>query len=148
MHWKVFSLALLALSVSSCQRAATETNPTLTELLAAPTALDFDGVAFEPQVFASRDFMPAAPPDGRPLAVVVRVGQGFPSVAIDRVSVVHSGQVWTSATTRVQGTNDWVARDGPKWGPGVTVDVIIQTRHSILGVKLLRRPAVVIGRTD
>jgi hypothetical protein len=141
-------IAVLSCSVLSCQRAATEPDATLTELLAAPTELDFDGVAFQAQVFASRDFAPVAPADGRPLAVVVRVGASFPSVTIERVWVIYSGQVWSSTATRVEGTSDWVAHDGPKWGPGVTVDVVMQTSHPTFGPRLLRRPAVVIGRTD
>src|SRR5687767_9406473 len=126
----------------------TQPDALVAELLAAPTEIAFNGATFEAEVSAWRDFQPSAPADGRPLAVVVRVSQTFSSVGIDRIWVVYGGEVWSSSAARVDGTNDWVARDGPKWGPGVTADVVLRTQHPTFGANLLRRPAVLIGRTD
>jgi hypothetical protein len=147
MKRKFFVLAVLGFSVSGCA-GSTEPDPTLTQLLAAPTELAFDGMAFQAEVSAWRDFAPITPPDGQPLAVVVRIGPGFSSVSIERVWVINGGQLWGSTATRVDGTSDWVVRDGPKWGPGVTVEVVMETRHPSFGANLLRRPAVHIGRTS
>jgi hypothetical protein len=43
---------------------------------------------------------------------------------------------------------DVVARDGPKWGPGIDVDVIVGVRDGAGAVSLLRAPAQRNKRTD
>ena len=150
MRQQSFVSILLCCFVIGCQGPPTGPDPRLSELLAAPTELTFGDVAFQAEVFAWRDFQPgpATPADGKPLAIVVRIGQAFQTSAIERVWVIHDGAVWTAPAEQVPGTTDWVARNGPKWGPGVTVDVVMLVRHPQFGASMLRRSGVLIGRTD
>jgi len=41
-----------------------------------------------------------------------------------------------------------VARNGPKWGPGVEVDVVVRLRDAAGHGVLLQAPGQLIGRTD
>lgn len=88
-----------------------------------------------------RDFMPISPPDGRPLAASIRVvavdGAGFPSdITVDRVWV-HGPGVWETAPAEVRRAPDAgtppsqievFANEGPKWDPGIEVDVVVRMR--------------------
>jgi hypothetical protein len=102
--------------------------------------------------------MPPIQPGGGPLLAVLRIetGDGSPvpaAIRSDRAWVIHNGEVWTSEveqTPRDQTAPDYIvtARNGPKWGPGVTVDVVARVINSRGGVSLLRAPAQTIGRSD
>ncbi|MGH2492566.1 MAG: hypothetical protein ACRDF9_13795, partial [Candidatus Limnocylindria bacterium] len=86
-----------------------------------------------------RDFMPISPPGGRPLAASIRVvavdGGTFPrDITVDRVGV-HGPSVWEIVSPEVRrspeaGTPpsqiEVFANEGPKWEPGIEVDVVIR----------------------
>jgi hypothetical protein len=88
-----------------------------------------------------RDFMPVAPPGGRPLAaaihVVVEDGAAFPTtITVDHIWV-YGPTAWEPATFEVRrapegGTRvneiEIFANDGPKWDPGTEADIVVQLR--------------------
>jgi hypothetical protein len=152
--------ARLAVSVSllgaaACGADLLEPLP-VAELQAAPTQLTVgtETIVLRPDLW--RDFMPIAPPDGQPLVAVIRLRTGAGSAyggsaEIDRVWVVNGSAVWTAQDIESrQGPADEyevVARNGPKWGPGIDVDVVVRIRAA--GVQsLLRMANVPIQRTD
>ena len=152
--------ARLAVSVSlmgaaACGADLLEPLP-VAELQSAPTELTVgtETVVLDPYLW--RDFMPVAPVDGQPLVAVIRLrtaaGSAYGGDAeIDRVWVVNGSAVWTAQDIEVRhgaaGEYEVVARDGPKWGPGINVDVV--ARMQVGGVRyLLRKAAVPIQRTD
>ena len=103
-----------------------------------------------------RDFMPIAPPDGRPLAATlgVRSVNGMPlppGLAMTSATVYYKGETW-QAVPEVIPTDDptrLLARidGGPKWGPGVAVDVVVALQLG--GERMLLGAAdQPIGRTD
>ena len=107
-----------------------------------------------------RDFMPISPPEGRPLTGVVwvwaadRAAAGpFPDA--DRCWVVHGDSAW--ATVPIQESPPaesdsvlarYALREGPFWGPGVPVDVILRLGNEGGAPILLRAAGVEITRTD
>jgi hypothetical protein len=106
-----------------------------------------------------RDFQPSSPPNGKPLIALVRVRATggapiLPSVRVVGLWVVNGTDVWTATPREEQqrdpgaSTFEVVAREGPKWGPGITVDVIAGLRDGAGAVSLLRAPAQRIKRTD
>jgi hypothetical protein len=132
---------------------------TIAELLAAPLDLKFEGITFEVEVELWRDFMPPSEPDGRPMAAfatVTAVGAlDWPAeITTLYVYVVKESEVWASKMERdasgVRPPNQrlYVARDGPKWGPGIAVDVVIGIRTTNGVVHLVRIPEVLIRRSD
>ena len=137
---------MLVCAVSACQASPSE--PDYTALRAVPTSVILAGQSFELPVSLWRDFAPSSPPDGRPLAAVVRLPDRLAAVRVERVWVLLGGQVWSAGAEQVPGTQDWVARDGPKWGPGVRVDVVARLREAGGEGVLVRAAGRMIQRTD
>lgn len=137
---------LLLCVAFACQTAPTD--PVLNELRATPTSAIISGQPFELQVDLWRDFMPVAPPDGQPLAVVVRLPDQLATVSVEHIWVILGDQLWSADAEQVPGTQDWVARGGPKWGPGAVVDVVAQLREAGGREILVRAADRLIQRTD
>ena len=125
----------------------------------APASVAIDGQELMLTAFLWRDFMPSSPPDRKPLVAIFRpvaAGDGTvpTSVRIDTAWVVLGNDVWTVPITEErlpsaqQAYYEAVARNGPKWGPGVTVDVIVRIRAAGGTGQLLRAPNQPIHRTD
>ena len=124
----------------------------------APTSVTLEGATLVLQATLWRDYQQISPPDGKPLAAVLRVktadGSVFPpKVAADMVWVFNGEAGW-SPTFEVVATgpaSSWLElamRDGPKWGPGITVDVIVRLRDAAGAPHLLQARAQPIVRTD
>ena len=154
-HIPNFALALLLLA--GCDQPTTISTQA-SFLRDAPTQVRVDGYNLVMDVYLGRDFMPVSPPDGKPLVAVLRIktadGRPFPAgVNAEHVSVVYGDQVWTAPTrqehpSQQQGTLEVVARDGPKWEPGATVDVVVYLRDASGRGYRLRAPDQVIQRSD
>jgi opacity protein-like surface antigen len=143
------------LSAAACATEVLEPLP-VAELQAAPTSLTVGTGTIVLDPYLWRDFMPIAPADGQPLVAVIRLKTGSGSAyggnaEIDRVWVVNGSGVWTAQEieSRQAATAEYevAARNGPKWGPGINVDVVV--RIQVGGVRsLLRMSNVPIHRTD
>lgn len=151
-------LATAVLLLAGCDPPTTTISPEPQPLLEAPTQVRVDGYDLTLETSLSRDFKPLSPPDGRPLIAVLWIktadGRPFPAgVTADRVSVVYGDEVWTAPARQEHeswraGVLEAIARDGPKWGPDVTVDVVVRLRGPGGTEFLLRAPDQRIGRTD
>jgi hypothetical protein len=133
-------------AVSGCRTGPSE--PEHPELRGAPTSVILAGQPFELPVSLYRDFAPSSPPDGRELAAVVRLPDHLAAVSVERVWVLLGEQVWSAGVDHVPGSQDWVARGGPKWGPGVAVDVVARLREAGGEGVLVRAAGRIIQRTD
>ena len=131
------------------------------DLRNAATKIVLDGRPLSLSAYPWRDFMPSTlpAPDGSPMMVVLKVATAdkkpFPSgVRMDRAWVLSGEQVWETSEFRHAknpGKDSWIncsdspvceatAREGPKWGPGVFVDVVVRLtdkegRHHLLQVR-------------
>jgi hypothetical protein len=150
------SVALGCLAfITACGSAPTSPSdlPTST-LSSAPTRVVADGQGLTLTAFLSRDFMPISPPDGKPLGGVLRIKTDDrspvpASVSVDTSWVIHDTDVWSTTVEqrpRVETAPDYevIARNGPKWGPNVTVDVVVRLRDSNGHMFLLRAPGQTI----
>ena len=80
--------------------------------------------------------MPISPPDGQPLVAVIKVkapGETAISSQIDatRLWVVKGKEIWETEFANEEGsaigdTLEKIGRDGPKWEPGISVDVVVR----------------------
>ncbi len=125
----------------------------------APERVEIDGREYTISASAWRDFQPVAPPDGQPLVVIVKVSaadkEALPAdLSIDRVWVVNGKARWgakaEAASLRgvTSPTNiETAVRGGPKWGPGIKVDVVAQLSQG-KRTFLVRAAGVDIKRTD
>jgi len=125
----------------------------------APEQVRIEGREYTLAASAWRDFQPVAPPDGQPLIVAVKVSPSdmmpLPTnLAIDRVWVLNGKKQW-SAVPEEPGDGgespaarlESAVRGGPKWGPGIQVDVVVRLRQG-RQTWLLRAAGVEIKRTD
>jgi hypothetical protein len=122
------------------------------EVQSAPEAAVIDGRTFRLAADLWRDFMPIAPPDGQPLVAIARItaddGRPLPGdVTIDRLWVVNGKEQWAPGLADRAENLAVHAADGPKWGPGISVDVVVRLARGD-ATWLVRAPDVPIKRTD
>ena len=161
MRMRVALAICAALAVGACGRGS-PASPGPDDpgaLKAAPTSVALASRTLTLSTYLWRDFQPISPADGKALSGVLRVGtsdgSGVPSrVTADRAWVIFGEQVW-QATPSETGSRDGtspiyelVVRDGPKWGPGVSVDVVVRLQDGSGRSVLLRAASQLIQRTD
>lgn len=128
------------------------------QLLAAPETTMVNGRAVYLTTYLWRDFMPISPPEGKPLLGVVFItamdGLVFGNaISSDAVWVVYNQKVWKSWLTNASngGRTNQLAKsfsDGPKWGPLVSVEVVVRLKDDQNNIYFLRASKQWIGRTD
>jgi hypothetical protein len=156
-------LAVTALGLVGCsENPATTPSPPdvdLEQLIAARESKAIDGKTYALDAYLWRDFQPIAPPDGKPLIAVIRVieqdsDQFSPEVDAVHLWVVNNTEVWSTPFTdedhppRAPNELEKVARDGPKWGPGIDVDIVVGLRGPGDEFHLLAKRDQRILRTD
>jgi len=130
-----------------------------TDRALAPRLISLDGATLRLEASLWRDFQPISPPDGKPLIAGLRIttvdGAPIPStLRADSVWIYNEAAVWAASVREEQPRSagapffEVVARNGPKWGPGIEVDVVVQVRDAAGRAFLLQAPRVFIGRTD
>ena len=101
-----------------------------------PDTLILDEYVVVIDVSLNRDFMPVAPPDGRPLSAGVTLREVYQqaldySIDDPTAFVVNGGAMWAVSLDPLshiyhpnneQPYSGWA---GPKWGPGISVDVVM-----------------------
>ena len=105
--------------------------------------------------------MPVSPPDGKPLIALVRIIAidllPFPSTLdANRLWVINGQEVWQTEFSYEERPTDpnrkhqleKIARNGPKWGPGIYVDVVVRIIDYKNKTYLLKASNQYIGRTD
>lgn len=162
------AIASVGLSAPSCQNAETaplslatvaQDSVLLARLNRAPLSLSASGQTLVLNPFVWRDFMPISPPDGKPMIAVLRFAPADSNplratITVDSAWVINRSQIWAQRVTEVlppqlrPGGHEVAIREGPKWGPGVSVDVVAQIRINGGNPLLLRAPNVIIQRTD
>jgi hypothetical protein len=114
----------------------TPSTVSLQNLQTAPEKVLINGNEYTLETYLWRDFMPISPPDGKPLIAIVKVKsprETAISSKIDatRLWVVKGKEIWETEFTSEErstagDTLEKVSRNGPKWGPRITVDVIVK----------------------
>lgn len=143
-------LALPVLAACGSSSPASPSPVPISRLSSAPTQVAAAGATLTMTVSLWRDFMPISPTDGKPLVAVARIGatdgSRVPdSVRVDTLYVLHDGKVWEAAVeeqprNQTAPAYEVIARNGPKWGPGITVDVVVRLVDARGEASLLRAP--------
>ena len=113
--------------------------------------MQIEGREFSLSVSAWRDFQPVAPPNGQPLIVMIKVSAADASslptdLLLDQVWVLNGKEQW-SVKPESSSPSEAAIRGGPKWGPGIKVDVVARLRQG-KQTFLVRAAGVDIKRTD
>ncbi|GEM_PF-902250 len=130
----------LCLIISACNKekygGEVTNDPVFAQVLkSAPEHLTADNLNFELRTSLWRDFMPVAEENGSPLMAVNELIE-MDSLAISEVVklkkqyVIHEHKIWTTTYSYMKQVDDHVlnggAKGGPKWGPGIAVDVVCE----------------------
>lgn len=134
--------------------------PSLETLLTAPLAVEIDGKELFLTTAMWRDFMPIAPPDGHRLIAIFYVvtsdSSDIPTgLAATTGFVIDGDDVWATRFTGEEPAPSEnqpfqlveFARDGPKFGPDVTVDAVVRLADGTGQQFLLRAENQYIGAT-
>jgi hypothetical protein len=138
----------------------TPSSATANQLRTAPEAVTLPGgqvLRLSPYLW--RDFQPVSPVDGKPLVAVFRVSTEDMTplpmgTRVDAAWVVFGDEVWNAQPVeehpRESGSPslEVIGRNGPKWGPNVSVDVIVQVRDDRNAAYRLQARRQPIARTD
>jgi hypothetical protein len=122
------------------------------QLLAAPSTLELTGYPLQVETFLSRDFMPVAPPNGRPLTASFRIDLPLSSLPIEEafIWVLNGDSTWSkkATITSFSGYTDISISGGPKWGPGIAVDTVLGIRDYAGELHLVLRRGVEIRSSE
>jgi len=105
------------------------------DIYTAQEEIHIGNITYSLSTYMWRDFMPISPPDGKPLIAIIRVYacnvENFPlTTSIERLWIIAGTNILSTTATeevRVDGAiYEMVFRDGPKWGPGIKIDVVVK----------------------
>jgi hypothetical protein len=149
-------LGLAVVIVAGCGTACRCRRPAAASPASAPERVAIDGHEYTLTASAWRDFQPIAPPDGQPLVVVLKMSAAdktpVPALLVDNVWVLKGREQWSTKPERAipeQAVShlETSVRGGPKWGPGIKVDVVVRLKRGEQ-TWLVRAAGVDIKRTD
>ena len=131
------------------------------ELLSAPEEVENGENRYVLETYLWRDFMPISPPDGKPLIAKITVVATEsqtppPTLDADRLWVIDGEKVWETEFSGERippesgpgGRLTKIARNGPKWGPGIEVDIVVRLVDETGNTRLLRASGQKIHRTS
>ena len=153
----IISLAILILS--GCETPTSPLTGIPSDLSIATKVVAISGQNYTLSTTLWRDFQPISPPDGKPLIVVVNIIESnaeifSTGVRADSLWIISGNQVWSGifSTEDRPGPpahiHEKIARDGPKWGPGIQVDVVVRLLDKEERFYLLKAENQLIQRTD
>lgn len=126
-------------------------------LKTAPERVKIEGRFYRLTTYLWRDFMPRSAPDGKPLMAVIKVipfdSLKFPeTLDADRLWVINVQNVWETDLIGKELPHSRAylekrAKNGPKWNPGITVDVIVRLATTSQNTYLLKASNQIIHQT-
>ena len=134
-------------------------------LTSAPQQASMDGKEYRLETSIWRDFMLICEGSGRPMIAILKIktvdSSPFPpDIKADLAWIIYGknedAQIWETHVIEEQPRESDVARNyirvtarnGPKWGPHVNVDVVVQLKNLKRQVALLQATDQKIHRTD
>lgn len=152
---------LFALSFVHCsEHVSAPPDIPIDKLSSAADSLTIDDQTIVLSTYLWRDFQPISPPDGKPLSALIYIDNtdttSLPSaIGADAVYIVNRNYVWKSffsnevipPADRDKYRLIKIARNGPRWGPNIKVDVVVRVTHGERSY-LLKAEGQYIWRTD
>ncbi len=114
-------------------------------------------ITYSLETYMWRDFMPISPPDGKPLIVVIKIHASgvleFPStISLERLWLIYGTEIISALPTneyKLYGsTYEMIFREGPKWGPGIFINVVVKLKGINFRIYYLKAIDQPIHRTD
>lgn len=134
---------------------------TIKDLISAPDTIQIENVGVVLETYLWRDFMPVSPPDGKPLRAVVTLlpvhSEHLPAdIDAKKIWIIQGEEVWANLLSTVSPAEpdhpvirlEKTAANGPKWGPGIEVIVVVEIHDKEGKTYLLKAEHQPIHRTD
>jgi hypothetical protein len=134
---------------------------TIKDLNAAPDTIQVEKIRIALETYLWRDFMPVSPPDGKPLRAVISLvpvnNNNLPgTIDAQKIWIIYAENLWSDSLSAVGPAEpaqpltklEKTAANGPKWGPGVEVTVVVEILDKKGKTYLLRADHQIIHRTD
>jgi hypothetical protein len=134
----IFSLSFLALFPQCSDPTSSSSDIPIETLLAAPDTIKLENQRLFLTTTLWRDFQPGIPAGGTPLFAAITIeavdhSMISDSILAEEIYVVKGREIWQNLLKnelypeyqdpfRIES----IARDGPQWGPNITVDVIVK----------------------
>lgn len=143
---KIFSLFVISFFLVACNAD---------ELRTSPTAVTINGSMLTLDAYVWRDFMPPTDSNGDPMRSTVTLNLiSGPEILNDihlvRQYVINGDEVWAADlydlsinSSSYSGTSS----NGPKWGPDIEVDVVLEFTHESKTYKVLAED-IIIDKTE
>ena len=160
---RLMTASLLLALAWGCSRTSSPTEPGVPlipappEVRVAPETVVVDGATLQLTTSLWRDFMPISPPDGQPLAAILRVtelkGGKLPGgLEAQAAWVIVGNMAWyfvpASSGNETETQLEFHGADGPRWNPGTKADVVIELRDPTGASYRIQAKAQQIVRTD
>lgn len=119
--------------------------------------IEIGDINYSLETYMWRDFMPISPPDGKPLIAIIKIHVSdilvFPSeLSLERIWLINDINIISALHTteyKISGNIfEMVFRNGPKWGPGIAIDVVVKLRDINQNIYYLKAVNQPIYRTD
>ena len=119
--------------------------------------VNIENITYSLETYMWRDFMPVSPPDGKPLIVIIKIhaldAEEFPLIiTLERLWIINGLTISSTLATneyKIYGnTFQMIFRDGPKWGPGIMIDVVVKLKSMDFNFYYLKAINQTIHRTD
>lgn len=156
------SLLLVVGLLMACDNSSSNApmpDRSLQSLRAAATQVSVGSTMMTAQVEAWRSYQPIKGDEGDPMIAVIRLSTassgGVPGdLGVETVYLMRGDEVVTADAREEQprGPNatsiEFVVRDGPRWTPGDSMDVVVGLTHRGGKTALLRAPRVALARVS
>ncbi len=144
---KILFILFLSILFTSCA--------SLDDLQSSPTVIDINGSVFTLDAYVWRDFMPPTTSDGDPMRSTVTLNlisgpEILNEVHLVRQYVVMGDESWAADLYELSigsSTYAGTSENGPKWGPNVYVDVILEFTYDG-ETYLIRSPNQLIEKVE
>jgi hypothetical protein len=115
------------------------------ELRSSPTNVIIDGSSFTLDATVWRDFSPPTSSDGDPMRSTIHLNlisgpEILNQVHLVRQYVIMGDEVWAADLFNLtigSSTYEGTSENGPKWGPNISVDVVLEFTYNGKSYKIL-----------
>lgn len=134
---KLGIFVLFAITIFSCATAD--------DLKSSPTTLNIGGSYFTLDAVLWRDFMPPTEPNGKPMSSKVQLNlisgpDILSNITFVRQYVIYGTEIWAADIYFIGVNSNFIegtSSGGPKWGPDVNVDVVLEFKYDNTTYKIL-----------
>lgn len=124
------------------------------ELRSSPEKINVGNNNLVLTTFLWRDFMPVAEKNGSPLYCINKLTDTDSTtisndIFLKKQYVIKDNEIWTAEYSEIKESPEFILegfiKNGPKWGPGITVDIICEFEIQGVTYRILAKSQLIIA---